>query len=34
MNIHIEFFRKPLNNFFEKERIAELNKEWHLAYDY
>ena len=36
LNSHIdfEFFRKPLNSFFEKERTAESNKGGRPAYDY
>ena len=36
LNSHIdfEFFRKPLNNFFEKEKTAESNKGGRPAYDY
>ena len=36
LNSHIdfEFFRKPLNNFFEKEKTTESNKGGRPAYDY
>ena len=36
LNSHIdfEFFRKPLNNFFEKEKTVESNKGGRPAYDY